>query len=46
MAHLRSRRGLALAVPVVLSLTASLGLLPTAASAAPPSAARDRKSGV
>ncbi|MET9084746.1 S8 family serine peptidase [Streptomyces sp. NPDC004237] len=36
MAHLRSRRGLALAVPVVLSLTASLGLLPTAASAAPP----------
>ncbi|MFJ3796302.1 S8 family peptidase [Streptomyces sp. NPDC090088] len=35
MAHLRSRRGLALAVPVVLSLTASLGLLPTAASAAP-----------
>ncbi|MEU9448597.1 S8 family serine peptidase [Streptomyces sp. NPDC048277] len=38
MAHLRSRRGLALAVPVVLSLTASLGLLPTAASAAPPTA--------
>ncbi|MEV5842145.1 S8 family serine peptidase [Streptomyces sp. NPDC051985] len=35
MAHLRSRRGLALAVPVALSLTASLGLLPTAASAAP-----------
>ncbi|MER6222901.1 S8 family serine peptidase [Streptomyces sp900105755] len=38
MAHLRSRRGLALAVPVVLSLTASLGLLPTAASAASPPA--------
>ncbi|MFJ5556331.1 S8 family peptidase [Streptomyces sp. NPDC093250] len=35
MAHLRSRRRLALAVPVVLSLTASLGFLPTAASAAP-----------
>ncbi|MFF4897684.1 S8 family serine peptidase [Streptomyces sp. NPDC001068] len=35
MAHLRSRRALALAVPVVLSLTASLGLLPAAASAAP-----------
>ncbi|MFD8719629.1 S8 family serine peptidase [Streptomyces sp. NPDC059629] len=35
MAHLRSRRGLALAVPVALSLTASLGLLPTAASAVP-----------
>ncbi|MET7290318.1 S8 family serine peptidase [Streptomyces sp. NPDC005573] len=34
MAHLRSRRRLAPAVPVVLSLTASLGLLPTAASAA------------
>ncbi|MFF9409583.1 S8 family serine peptidase [Streptomyces anandii] len=34
MAHLRSRRRLALAVPVVLSLTASLGFLPTAASAA------------
>ncbi|GHI08730.1 peptidase S8 [Streptomyces cellostaticus] len=42
MAHLRSRRRLALAVPVVLSLTASLGFLPTAASAAPlaPTAAR------
>ncbi|MER5524351.1 S8 family serine peptidase [Streptomyces sp. NPDC002677] len=35
MAHLRSRRTLALAVPVALSLTASLGLLPAAASAAP-----------
>jgi subtilisin family serine protease len=35
MAHLRSRRRLALAVPVVLSLTASLGFLPTGASAAP-----------
>src|SRR5690349_14546351 len=31
----RSRRSLALAVPVVLSLTASLGFLPSAASAAP-----------
>jgi subtilisin family serine protease len=42
MAHLRSRRRLALAVPVVLSLTASLGFLPAAASAAPaaPAAAR------
>ncbi|MFE2582184.1 S8 family serine peptidase [Streptomyces sp. NPDC059378] len=35
MAHLRSSRRLALAVPVVLSLTASLGFLPAAASAAP-----------
>ncbi|MFI6206825.1 S8 family peptidase [Streptomyces sp. NPDC051041] len=35
MAHLRPRRRLALAVPVVLSLTASLGFLPAAASAAP-----------
>lgn len=35
MAHLRSRRRLALAVPVVLSLTASLGFLPAAAQAAP-----------
>ncbi|HLL33165.1 MAG TPA: S8 family serine peptidase [Streptomyces sp.] len=35
MAHLRSRRRLALAVPVVLSLTASLGFLPATASAAP-----------
>ncbi|MEU1461787.1 S8 family serine peptidase [Streptomyces sp. NPDC005727] len=34
MVHLRSRRRLALAVPVVLSLTASLGFLPAAASAA------------
>jgi len=38
MAHLRSRRRLALAVPVVLSLTASLGFLPGTASAAPQSA--------
>ncbi|MEV6116727.1 S8 family serine peptidase [Streptomyces sp. NPDC052109] len=38
MVHLRSRRRLALAVPVVLSLTASLGLLPAAASAAPAAA--------
>ncbi|MCF3134843.1 S8 family peptidase [Streptomyces olivochromogenes] len=35
MAHLRSRRRLALAVPVVLSLTASLGFLPSGAAAAP-----------
>ncbi|MFF8732129.1 S8 family serine peptidase [Streptomyces sp. NPDC015171] len=35
MAHLRSRRRLALAVPVVLSLTASLGFLPSVAAAAP-----------
>ncbi|MFF9621119.1 S8 family serine peptidase [Streptomyces griseosporeus] len=35
MAHLPSRRRLALAVPVALSLTASLGFLPAAASAAP-----------
>ncbi|MGW7046454.1 S8 family serine peptidase [Streptomyces avermitilis] len=35
MAHLRSRRRLALAVPVALSLTASLGFLPGAAAAAP-----------
>lgn len=35
MAHLRSRRRLVLAVPVVLSLTASLGFLPGVASAAP-----------
>ncbi|MFE0516116.1 S8 family serine peptidase [Streptomyces sp. NPDC058964] len=35
MPHLRSRRRLGLAVPVVLSLTASLGFLPSAASAAP-----------
>ncbi len=35
MTHLRSRRRLGLAVPLALSLTASLGLLPTAASAAP-----------
>ncbi|MFJ6988604.1 MULTISPECIES: S8 family peptidase [unclassified Streptomyces] len=38
MAHLPSRRRLALAVPVVLSLTASLGFLPTAATAAPAAA--------
>ncbi|MFJ9816550.1 S8 family peptidase [Streptomyces sp. NPDC101151] len=42
MAHLRSRRRLALAVPVVLSLTASLGFLPTAASAAVPAATTAR----
>ncbi|KMS71870.1 peptidase S8 [Streptomyces viridochromogenes] len=35
MPHLRSRRRPGLAVPLVLSLTASLCLLPTAASAAP-----------
>ncbi|GGZ34331.1 S8 family serine peptidase [Streptomyces poonensis] len=35
MAHLPSRRRLALAVPVALSLTASLGFLPGIASAAP-----------
>ena len=35
MGHLRFRRGLSLAVPLAQSLTASLGLLPTAASAAP-----------
>jgi hypothetical protein len=35
MSHLRSRRRLALAVPVALSLTASLGFLPAAAQAAP-----------
>ncbi|WP_159766585.1 S8 family serine peptidase [Streptomyces sp. HM190] len=35
MAHLRSSRRLALAVPVALSLTASLGFLPGVASAAP-----------
>ncbi|WP_369221997.1 hypothetical protein AB5J52_10560 [Streptomyces sp. R39] len=35
MAHPRSSRGEALAVPVVLPLTAPLGLLPTVASAAP-----------
>ncbi len=35
MAHLRSRRRLGLAVPVVLALTASLGVLPASASAAP-----------
>ncbi|MFD7703891.1 S8 family serine peptidase [Streptomyces caelestis] len=42
MAHLRSRRRLALAVPVVLSLTASLGFLPAAASAAPGTASAER----
>ncbi|MYX93255.1 S8 family serine peptidase [Streptomyces sp. SID486] len=36
MAHLRSRHRLALAVPVALSLTATLGFLPSAASAAAP----------
>ncbi|MHB9862727.1 S8 family peptidase [Streptomyces sp. YIM S03343] len=35
LARLRSRRRLGLAVPVVLSLTATLGFLPSAASAAP-----------
>ncbi|WP_030954971.1 S8 family peptidase [Streptomyces sp. NRRL S-481] len=35
MSQPRSRRRLALAVPVVLSLTASLGFLPAAASASP-----------
>jgi len=35
MAHLRPRHRLALAIPVVLSLTASLGFLPSAASAVP-----------
>ncbi|CQR64766.1 S8 family peptidase [Streptomyces leeuwenhoekii] len=35
MAHLPSRRRLALTVPLALSLTASLGFLPAAASAAP-----------
>ncbi|GHH25126.1 S8 family peptidase [Streptomyces rubradiris] len=38
MAHLCSRRRLALAVPAVLSLTATLGFLPSAASAAAPTA--------
>ncbi|KOG28721.1 S8 family serine peptidase [Streptomyces resistomycificus] len=38
MAHLRSRRRLALAVPVALSLTASLGFLPAAAASAAPRA--------
>ncbi|GGW73609.1 peptidase S8 [Streptomyces lucensis JCM 4490] len=42
MVHLRSRRRLALAVPVVLSLTASLGFLPSAASAAPTAATTAR----
>jgi subtilisin family serine protease len=41
MAHLRSRRRLALAVPVVLSLTATLGFLPSAASAATTAASAD-----
>ncbi|MET8676196.1 S8 family serine peptidase [Streptomyces sp. NPDC004647] len=39
MAHLRSRRRRALAVPVGLALTASLGLLPSAATASPQVAA-------
>ncbi|MFI5974296.1 S8 family peptidase [Streptomyces sp. NPDC051452] len=38
MVRLRPRRRLALAVPVVLSLTASLGFLPAAASATPATA--------
>ncbi|GAA0665298.1 S8 family serine peptidase [Streptomyces thermocarboxydovorans] len=41
MAHLRSRR-LALAVPVALSLTASLGFLPATASAAPQPASAEQ----
>ncbi|MEU1040804.1 S8 family serine peptidase [Streptomyces sp. NPDC005551] len=39
MAHLPSRRRLALAVPAALALTASLGLLPGVAAAAPGGAA-------
>ncbi|OIJ87231.1 S8 family serine peptidase [Streptomyces colonosanans] len=46
MAHLPSRRRLALAVPVVLSLTASLGFLPGAASAAPRTTTAQTASGV
>ncbi|GGJ37827.1 S8 family serine peptidase [Streptomyces brasiliensis] len=42
MPHLRSRRRLALAVPVVLSLTASLGFLPAVASAVPQTAPASR----
>ncbi|NJP49366.1 S8 family serine peptidase [Streptomyces sp. SBST2-5] len=42
MAHLRSRRRLALAVPVALSLTASLGFLPATASAAPQPASAEQ----
>ncbi|MGW4565089.1 S8 family peptidase [Streptomyces sp. NPDC004561] len=42
MAHLPSRRRLALAVPLVLSLTASLGFLPATASAAPAGATAAR----
>ncbi|MFD0208874.1 S8 family serine peptidase [Streptomyces hirsutus] len=38
MAHLRSRRRLALAAPVALSLTVSLGFLPATASATPQAA--------
>lgn len=38
MAHLRSRRVRALAVPLGLALTASLGFLPNAATAATPEA--------
>ncbi|MFF6998727.1 S8 family serine peptidase [Streptomyces sp. NPDC008313] len=38
MAHLRSRRRLALAVPAALALTASVGFMPGTASAAPHSA--------
>ncbi|MFF5855455.1 S8 family serine peptidase [Streptomyces sp. NPDC012751] len=41
MAHSRSRRRLALAVPAVLSLTATLGFVPSAASAAPSAVAAD-----
>ncbi|MFI9599167.1 hypothetical protein ACIHCX_04640 [Streptomyces sp. NPDC052043] len=42
MAHLRSRRRLALAVPVTPSLTASLGFPPPAASAAPRAATAEQ----
>ncbi|MDR3084040.1 MAG: S8 family serine peptidase [Streptomyces sp.] len=45
MANPRTRRRLALAVPVVLSLTASLGFLPGAASAAPRTTAAQAESG-
>ncbi|WP_175408717.1 S8 family serine peptidase [Streptomyces sp. TRM64462] len=38
MAHLRSRRGRALALPVGLALTASLGFLPAGAASAAPAA--------
>ncbi|MGV9341928.1 S8 family peptidase [Streptomyces sp. NPDC003688] len=44
MAHLRSRRRFAPAVPLVLSLTASLGFLPATASAAAPTAPAGQES--